>query len=179
MVSSVNPIKSAIQFAKKSGSFLLRQSTDPHALLGYQAIGRELVTQLPQVTSIFVPVGSGATLLGISQSLPSSVKIFAVQSAANPTISQLLDSDFTPEPTLLTDALSVKYLPLKNRVLNAITGAFTVNNSSLLAASKYLTDNNIITSFEGALALAGYLKAKSKKAPTGDFPVILLTGSLR
>lgn len=177
------PISSSIKFSKKNSAYLLRQSTDPVALIGYQQISQEIKEQLPQVTSIFIPVGSGTTLLGISQQLPRNVKIFAIQSAANCPIAKKFDPSFESEEELLTDALSAKFLPQKNEVINTIENsngsAFVVQNSEIISANNFFQDKQIETSLEGALALAGLFKAKKNNIGIGDYPLILLTGAKR
>ena len=177
------PISQAIKFSKKNHAYLLRQSTDPVALNGYSQIGQEIIEELPQTTSVFIPIGSGTTLLGISQNLPSSVKIFGAQSAANCPISKNFDKNFIPETRLITDALSVKFIPQKNKIINAIKKsdgfAFTIQNESIISADQFLESKNIITSLEGSLAYAAFKKAKQNNFDVGDFPVILLTGAKR
>jgi threonine dehydratase len=168
--TSNKPVSDAFKFAKNTGAYFLRQSTDPIALLGYQQIGKELVLQCPKITSLFVPVGSGTTLLGISQTLPKSVKIFAVQPASYCPIASHFDKNFTPETTTVTDALSAKLLPLKSKVISACFSGIVVQDLEV--------KNIIDTSPEGNLAYAGYLKA-IKNHPVGDYPVILLTGAKR
>lgn len=174
IITSPQPISDAFKFAQKNHSYFLRQSTDPTALLGYQQIAIELIDQLPQISSIFIPVGSGTTLLGISQKLPSTVKVFAVQPASHCPISSYFDKNFVPEPETVTDALSVKSLPLKNQVIAAI------NKSHGLGI---VVQNNDIgnTSFspESGLALAGYHKAVKTGMEIGNYPVILFTGAKR
>jgi threonine dehydratase len=144
------PISESIKFSKKNHSYLLRQSTDPSALVGYQEIGKELMNQLPQITSIFVPVGSGTTLLGISQALPSSVKIYAIQPASNCPLSKFFDSDFQPESENITDALSVKFLPLKSQIISAIKNSdgtgLIIQNSEILKAQELLKSNVVYSS---------------------------------
>ena len=165
---SDQPISDAFKFAKLNHAYFLRQSTDPIALLGYQEIGKEIILQCPQITSLFVPVGSGTTLLGISQALPKSVKIFAVQPASHCPIASHFDKDFTPETETVTDALGAKLLPLKHQVISACFSGVVVQNSDV--------KNTLDTSPEGNLAYAGYLKVQHL---AGDFPVILLTGTKR
>lgn len=167
---SPQPISSAFKFAKQNNAYLLRQSTDPVAIEGYSQIGKELIGQLPQITSIFIPVGSGTTLVGISLALPKSVKIFAVQPASYCPIASHFDKNFTPETETVTDALGAKLLPLKNKILSAATSGIVVQNNQV--------ENFIDTSPEGNLAYAGYLKAQ-KNSEIGDYPVILLTGTTR
>lgn len=183
IIFSNKPISDAFKFSKKTNAFYLRQSTDPSALIGYQNIGKEILSQLPQVSSIFIPVGSGTTLVGIASSLPSTVKIFAVQPASHAPISSFFDKNFTPETRSVTDALTVKLLPLKPKVITAITGSngsgLVVQDKEVINAQKELIDGNIFTSPEGALALAGFQKAKQQGLDLGQFPVILFTGANR
>lgn len=183
IILSKKPISDAIKFAKKNNYYLLRQSTDPSALIGYQQIAIEILKDLPKITSIFIPVGSGTTLLGITQKLPLSTKIFAIQSAANCPISKYFDTNFIPENRLITDALSAKIIPQKNKIISAIQksngSGFTIQNESILLANQFLELKNIITSLEGSLALAGYQKAIKNNIEVGEFPVILLTGAKR
>jgi len=183
IIFSPQPISDAIKFSKTNNVYLLRQSTDPSALDGYSQITDDLLSQIPQITSIFIPIGSGTTLLGISQKLPKTVKIFGAQSSANPTISKLFDNQFTPENRLITDALSVKFLPQKKEVINTIKNSqgncFTLQNEAIIYASSYLESKGIVTSLEGALAFTAYQKAIKNKIEVGEYPVILLTGAKR
>jgi threonine synthase len=182
VITSLKPISDAFKYAKKNQAYFLRQSTDPIALLGYQEIAVELISQLPQITSIFIPVGSGTTLLGISQKLPQNVKIFAVQPASNCPIAKHFDTTYISETSSITDALTVKMLPLKNQVIQAISQSqgfgIVVQNQEVIDTQKYLIDHQINTSPESALALSGYFKANTLYDP-GAYSVILLTGAAR
>ena len=163
------PISDAFKFSKNNAYFL-RQSTDSIAMIGYQSIATELLVQCPQISSIFIPVGSGTTLLGISKILPSSVKIFAVQPASHCPIASHFDNNFIPESQTKTDALSVKFLPLKNEVISACYSGIVVQDDDI--------SNEINASAEANLAFAGYQKAKITH-DVGNFPVILVTGAKR
>lgn len=177
------PISESVKFSKKNHAYLLRQSTDPSALIGYQEIGKEITLEIPQITSLFVPTGSGTTLLGTSQALNPSVKIYAIQPASNCPLSKYFDSNFKPETENVTDALSAKYLPLKSQIITTIKNSngtgLIVQNSDILEAQKILKTNKIETSYEGALAFAGYQKAVKNNLNMGNYPVILLTGCQR
>jgi threonine synthase len=180
--TTAKPISDAFKFAKLHHSYLLRQSTDKIALTGYKQIGKELILQLPEITSLFVPVGSGTTLLGISQILSPIVKLFGVQPAAHCPIASDFDKNFTAEIVSQTDALSVKSLPLKYQVISAIKNSngsgIVIQDDDVIKCQKLLSNRGINTSAEGALALAGYYKAK-KSLDLGNFPIILLTGVRR
>ncbi len=180
IIKSSQAISQAIKFSKANHSYLLRQSTDPVAQLGYGEIAKELLIQLPQITSIFIPVGSGTTLLGISKILPKNVKIFAVQPASNPTICSVFSPNYTPESETITDALSVRYLPLKKEIIQNIKAhqgsGIIVSNQEVIHSLNYLKDFN--TGPESALTFAGYLQVKNN-FKIGNFPVILLSGTKR
>ena len=180
---SNQPISESIKFSKKNHSYLLRQSTDPSALIGYQEIGKELMNELPKITSIFIPVGSGTTLLGISQALISSVKIYAIQPASSCPLSKFFDLNYQPETENITDALSAKYLPLKSQIISTIKNSggtgLIIQNDEILEAQKILESNKIKTSLEGALAFAGFKKATKNNLNIGSYPVIILTGCQR
>lgn len=182
VITTHQPISSAFKFAKDNHAYFLRQSTDPIALTGYATIGQEIIDELPQVSSIFIPVGSGTTLLGISQKLPENVKIFAIQPACHCPIASFFDHQFTTESNTITDSLSAKLLPLKNRIIDTINqsggSGIVVQNLDVVQQLQFLKENNISTSSEGALALAGYQKAR-RIFDIGNYPVILLTSSYR
>lgn len=180
IVTSLKPISDAIKFSKANHSYLLRQSTDITAQVGYGEIAKEILSELPQITSIFIPVGSGTTLLGISKILPDNVKIYAIQPASNPTICNSFITHYTLESKTITDSLSVKYLPLKREIITAIekhggTGII-VNNSDAINSLEYIKQFH--ASPESALTLAGFFQAQ-KSFEIGDYPVILLTGTKR
>ena len=177
------PISQAIKFSKTNSSYLLRQSTDPLAIKAYSQIGKEIIDQLPQVSSIFVPVGSGATFLGIRQAIPQNIKMFAIQSAANPTLAKYFDKKYKPESINITDALTVKTLPLRQQLISSLKQtdslALAIQNDDILLAQKELLFQSITTSNEGALALAGLHKAQKMSLNIGQNPLIILTGALR
>jgi threonine dehydratase len=170
VVITPSPNSLAYKFAKANHAYLLRQSTDPIAQVGYSAITSEILSQLPSVSSIFVPVGSGTTLLGIAKNLPPSVKLFAVKPA----------SFCGQETETITDALSVKLTPLKSLVLKAVKNhqgaVIFAKNNQVINTLTVLDQHQVHTSPEGALALAGYYQIQPS-LDVGNFPVVLLTGT--
>jgi len=179
------PISSSFKQSKESGSYLLRQSTDPVALKAYSQIGSEIKKQLPQITSIFIPTGSGATLIGLSQTLPKTCKIIACQSAANPTIAKFFDKNYRPEKENPCDALTVKTLPLKDQIIDTIKKskgtALALQKQQIQDADNLLKKSKVNQlSLESSLALAGLFKAQSLDPNlVGDCPLILCTGIKR
>lgn len=183
IISTHQPISQAFKFSKSQNAYFLRQSTDPFSLIGYQNIAKEILNQNAEISSIFIPVGSGTTLLGISQILPTHIPIFAIQPAANPTITSKFNNPFVPEKQLITDALSVKYLPQKLNIINAIkksngTG-LTIQNQQIKLSHQFLIKHHINCSLEGGLTLAGLTLAKKLNLNIGKNPIILITGVQR
>ncbi|MFA6603022.1 MAG: pyridoxal-phosphate dependent enzyme, partial [Candidatus Shapirobacteria bacterium] len=139
--------------------------------------------QFPQVTSLIMPVGSGTTLLGISDTLLPTVKLIAAQPASNAPISSHFDSNFNPETVTITDALGVKMLPLKAQIIDLLTrrgGGVVVENNQTLLAAAWLKENALNASAETALCLAGLWKLRASQSDLlGSNPLILVTGCKR
>lgn len=174
-IISDKPISDAFKYAKKNNAYLIRLSTNPLSLIGYQEITKEVLKQLPQTDGIFVPAGSGATALGIAS---VHKNVFIVQPASYCPLASQYDKEFTPEKENITDALSAKLLPLKKEIVTKIKNGIVVQNEDIKNANLFLEKNNIKTSPEGALALAGYFKYTKNKKQI-KYPVILLTGAKR
>jgi len=182
IISSSKPISSAFQYSQTHHAYNLRQSTDPVAYIGYNQIGQEIISQLPQVSSIFIPVGSGTTLYSIAQSTPKQVLIYAVQPANNPTIASFFDKNYSPENFSSTDSLSVKFTPLKQKIiklLKARGGGLVINDNFIQQQLTTLNNLSIKTCPESAMAIAGLKKAKQLKIDIGQFPVVIFTGTKR
>ena len=174
-IISDKPISDAFKYAKSNNSYLIRLSTN-NLSSNYKKIAQEVLRQIPNITDIFIPCGSGATALNIKKSLPSKINLFIVQPASHCPLASSYDPSYIPETKTITTALGVKYLPLKKEILQTIKKGIVVQNNEVIKAKKFLEKNNIQTSPEGALALAGYFKNKKK---TKSYPVILLTGKKR
>ena len=184
LIKTPRPISQSFVFAKQKHAYNLRQSTDPLALVGYQQIGQEIISQLPLATSIFIPVGSGTTLLGISQSLPSNIKIIGVQPACYSSLASAYSFPIAQETTTLTDSLSVKFHPLKNQIHQAVTRhqgtIITASVDQNIAANQILLGHQLSLAPEVGLALAAMLRLRQLSPNlVEDYPVIISTGRQR
>lgn len=195
---SKRPLSDSIKLAKKNNFYHLRSSTDPRGSIGYQRIAEEILgdwgnppsprlqrtSQGNQegINSIFIPVSSGTTLVGISEgfnrqgSLP---QIHAVQTTKVNTIAKHFDQEFTPTKTSLADALVAKFTPRKKQIIGFIRESkgwgWVIDDKEILKADEWFKNRGIETSFEGGAALAGIWKAKQNGWKLGK-TVCLLTG---
>ncbi|MBI5729320.1 MAG: PLP-dependent lyase/thiolase, partial [Candidatus Magasanikbacteria bacterium] len=79
-----NPKQTAQQFATTKKAVLLRQSTEPLALLGYHELAEELA-KIGNLAAVFVPTSSGTTAQGLAESfakLNLNPQIHIVQTTA-------------------------------------------------------------------------------------------------
>jgi len=178
----------SIKFAKRNNFFHLRSSADPRGTIGYQEIAKEILEDRGnqggwgQINSIFIPVSSGTTLVGINEGFGRQgflPQIHAVQTTAINSIARLFDRDFRPSKTSLADSLVARTTPRRKQLIGIITKSkgfgWVIANDEIIEASQWLEGRKLLTSFEGAAALAGIWKARKKNWQLGKV-VCLLTG---
>ncbi len=170
----------ASRFAKENTYYNLRPSLNQFGSIGYQTIAFELLIKDEQISDI--PVSSGVNFLGIYQGFKQAnflPRLHLCQSASICPLAGLYDRDFVPEDSNLASALVAKQSPLKPQIISALDDSkgtgWVVGNDQILAASRFLQEKGIVTSFEGALAYACCQKAKQKEPLKGK-AVCLLTG---
>ncbi len=176
------PISAAIKYAKENHAANLRQSTDPNAIFGYEAIAGELENQISKIDAVFLPVSSGATLVGIASGfkkigyLPS---FHMVQTEAVHPLSSLFDQNFRKKKESLADAIVAKFTHHEDEILKIVKKSngfgWVISNHEMIAARKWLVSHNLNCSYEGAATLAALWKAK-KVGYEYKKPVCILTG---
>lgn len=182
IIESKTPVKEAFRLSQKTGVVNLRQSLQDDSLYGYETIAYELAEELPEIDSVFIPVSSATILTGIGrgfEKLGMNVSLHAVQSQSVNTVAGIFDSDFTAKDTSIADAIVARYTPRKDQATDIIKksrgSGWVVGDEEIIASHNYLKKNAIATSYEGAMALAGYRKSV-KKGNVYRSCVILLTG---
>lgn len=137
---------------------------DPIVIAGQGTVGSEIISQLPVVTHIFVPVGGGGLLAGVARAakaLKPSVTIIGVESAGSDCMRQALrkGSRITLDTVdTFADGVAVKQAgrytyELAQRYVDSV---ITVTNEQICDAIKTVYDEtrNIVEP-AGALAVAG------------------------
>jgi len=77
----------AEQYTHKSRGFLLNDATNPHVPAGTATIAIEIINQLPDVTSIWVPMGDTALIRGIASAakyVRADVRVVGLQAERAP-----------------------------------------------------------------------------------------------
>ncbi len=173
------PLSGSIRFARRYNFPHLRQSISSWARYGFQSLGEELKMEInPEV--IFFPVSSGTTLLGVSDIWRSTKKkpVFVlVQTAGHCPLARHLVSCPPAEPNDLATALVARYIPNEREILALIKKygqAVVVTNTEIMEAWRWLKQGGIITSFEGAAAVAAARQIKADQH--WQRSVCLLTG---
>lgn len=185
------PLTKSLEFAKETGAHHLRQATDPVATVGYRKIAYEIAeqTNITDDTAIFVPVSSGTAFVGIYEGFSELMQkdtiqklpaMHAVQTQKIHPIAADFDTDFVRKSRSVVDAIVPPLDPPRKEqvqdIIRTTNGSgWVAIDTDVLKADEWLNDNNVETSYEGALALAGYWKAIQSNHAIKQ-PVILLTG---
>jgi len=179
---SRRPVSDAVKFAKEKKIPNLRPSGSSFGPEGFQTIAFELAINQGYLGDLFLPVSSGVSLKGIYEGfkkLGFLPRLHACQSTAVCPIARAFDKDFVPEKESLTDSLVAKFTPLQHEVIRILKesrgGGWVINKAEVREAAEKLEKEGITTSNEGALALAGYYKAREKGWGL-EKTVCLLTG---
>lgn len=192
-----NPKKTAQQFATTEKATLLRQSTEPRALLGYHELAQEL-SKIENLAAVFVPTSSGTTALGLAQGfakLNLHPQIHIVQTTAcHPIVEYIMTQAPDKQggrnvaPLLamtqksLADAIVDKIAYRKSSVAEVIknshgNGWIATNNEITEAIKLIKTTADITISPNSALSVAGLAKA-IKNGWQWTAPVVcLITGA--
>ncbi len=175
---SKKPLSDAFKYSKEKNITLLRGSKDKYAIEGFKTISKEI--ENIRADSIFIPVSSGTTLYGISKSLSSNCQIHLVQTSKINTLSKFYDNDFIKEDNSLCDSIVARVTERKKKVIDVIKKSrgwgWTIQNEEIKKAQEQLIKNDIFTSPEGALTVAG-LKKALKKGYKFNRVILLFTGS--
>jgi len=178
---SDRPIQ-ALHIAERNGNWSLRQSTDPHAPSGYDSLAEELSTT-DNLEAVYVGASSGTTALGLINTfarMNKDVKVNIVQTEACHSIADEFDKDFQDKPSSIAGAIVDKVGHRRNEIIEKMEkgagSGFVVSDEIILEAISRLNGAGIKATPNGALALAGLLKASKKGYKTDKAVVCILGG---
>lgn len=158
----------AKQYAEKEGLVFIHPYDDFHVIAGQGTIAREILQQHPDpLQAIFVPVGGGGLIAGISvyvKFLRPEIKVIGVEPEDTPTLYTALKQQqraILEQVGLFADGVAVKQIGEKPFELASkyVDEVILVSNDELCAAIKDIfEDTRAIAEPAGALALAGVKK---------------------
>lgn len=176
------PVSEAIRFAKEKGFKNLRPSVDPGGVEGYQTLAFEIFKDFGKIDDVFIPVSSATCLVGMAKGfkiLGLFPRIHACQSTKIFSIAGEFDKDFLKTATSLAGALVAKVTPRKKEAVGIIKqsggSGWVIGDGEIRTAMEWQGKQGLVTSEEGALALAGIWKARKRGWRLGK-TICLLTG---
>ncbi len=182
----------AQSYSSRPGIYFLNDATDPDLPAGPATIGLEILAQLPDVATIYVPMGDTALIRGVGatiRQLKPNVKIIGVQAERAPSYYLSWKAGRTiPTDTCdtIADGLATRTPEPDNveKIRDLVDDVILVTEEEMLDAIRLLhSRGNLIAEPAGAAATAAYIKssATSRAAvsatPQSGPAVLLLTGA--
>lgn len=184
-----NPKQGALNFEKNSGAKLLRGSTDPLALVGYQGLADELA-KIENLAAVFVPSSSGTCAEGLYlgfKNLKLSPQIHIVQTNfCHPLAEEVYFQKGQPMPDetaehslagAIVDVVGRRRAAVATAVIETGGGGWIANDNEIKKAieiAKQTTDNDL--SPNSALSVVGLQKAVAAGFTWNGPVVCLITG---
>ena len=174
----------AVQYAQRTGAFFLNDASDPDLPAGAATIGTEIVSQLPDVRAVWVPMGDTALIRAVASAvkhLRPQARIIGVQAEqAAAYYLSWKSGKVTATETCRTiaDGLATK-TPLAQNVAairELVDDVRLVSENAMLDAVRLLLmSEHVLAEPAGAATTAAWLESDDKGAIG---PVVLLvTGS--
>jgi len=159
----------ALDIAKKTGGTLIHAFDDQKIMAAQGVIGLEILSDLPDVDEIYLPIGGGGLAAGVLRAVKTknpNVKIIGVQSKACPSMKasreagnlQTLESKQT-----IADGVSVKTPgELTFKIVNELIDDIVVVDDSQIIKTMFLLmeRTKMVVEPAGAISLAYLLEAK-------------------
>ncbi|CAB1254557.1 L-threonine ammonia-lyase [Ruminococcaceae bacterium BL-6] len=104
----------ALQLQEESGAVLIHPFDDDDVIAGQGTIGLEILSQLPDVEAVIVPVGGGGLISGVAfaiKSLKPECKVYGVQACGAPSMLNSLRNhqvETLPGVSTIADGIAVK-----------------------------------------------------------------------
>lgn len=179
---SQRPLQALFNLLKGESVVSLRQSNDPSALDGYTELARELA-QTPDLDAVFVATSSGTAAQAIGEYFIKENKhaeIHIVQTTSTAPFARTWNDEEENEEPSLADAIVDKIAHRKDPLLKAVSATggkgWIASNKLIEQAMTLMSKAGIETTPNGALGLAGLIKALSKGKVFRGAVVCIVTG---
>lgn len=164
-------VKAALKISKTKKIEFIHPFDDQYTIAGQGTIGQEILETEEEYDAIFLPVGGGGLLAGVSAWVAQhtrKVKIYGVEVEDSACLLEAIKFDKRVrlrEVGLFADGVAVEQIGKNNFdvIKECVDGVITVSVDEVCAAVKDIfEDTRVLSEPAGALALAG-LKKYSKK----------------
>ncbi len=172
----------ARELQQEKGYTFVHPFEDPMVIAGQGTLGLEMLTQVPQLNSIIVPIGGGGLISGISlavKALNPQCKIIGVQSDQVPAVKDLRTKHSTPMQRILTiaDGIAVKNpskIIYEQYISQLVDEIVTVSDQEICEAIVFLMERSkSVVEGSGAAGLAALF---NRKLNVGEHCGVLLCG---
>lgn len=163
--------KHARKLEEESGDAFIHAFDDPDVIAGQGTIGLEIIESLKNVEAVFVPVGGGGLISGVSTAIKERnprIKIVGVQSRSAPSMSLSLKKGTVVETgsgQTIADGIAIKKVGelTFEMVKKYVDEIISVDDNEIEEALLLLTERKrIVVEGAGAAGLAGLFKRKKK-----------------
>ncbi len=152
------------KLTEESGRTFIHPYNDPLVIAGQGTIGKEILEQLPQVTHVFIPVGGGGLIAGISgyiKQIAPHIMVIGVEPEDAATLHTSLKENkriILNHVGVFADGVAVRQLGENSYAIakQYVDATITVSNDQICAAIKQIfEETRTIVEPAGALAVAG------------------------
>ncbi len=179
---SERPLQALFNLIKGESAVSLRQSNDPSALDGYTELARELA-QTPDLDAVFIATSSGTAAQAIGEYFIKENKhaeIHIVQTTSTAPFAKTWSNGEDDDAPSLADAIVDKIAHRKEPLLKVISATrgrgWIASNELIERAMGLMSKAGIETTPNGALGLAGLIKALSKGKIFRGAVICIVTG---
>ena len=175
----------ARELEKTHGYIFVHAFEDPYVIAGQGTLGLEIMSQIPQLTSIVVPIGGGGLISGIAsaaKALNPSVRIVGVVSDQTPAMMDLKKHRAVEERkriSTIAEGIAVKNPSPKmyeTYISPLVDEIVSVNDNDIAQAIVFLMEKaKTVTEGAGAAAMAAVL-SKGEALKLGARSCVLLCG---
>jgi threonine dehydratase len=171
---------------KETGRLFVHPFEDPLVMAGQGTIGLEILAELPDVSTIIVPIGGGGLISGIAAAVREThpqVRIIGVETAAAPAVHFSLKKGRlmeTPTATSLADGIAVKRPgEAAFRIIRALVDEVVLVEEEEIAQAivVLLERGKLLVEGAGAVSLAALLHDRAD-CPAGKTVCLLSGGNI-
>jgi threonine dehydratase len=172
------------ELAKKENKIIIPAFEDLDVISGQGTVGLEIMEDLENVDEVYVPVGGGGLIAGISVAIKSinpRVKIIGVESTAFPTMKKSISTNKitkAKEGYTIADGISIK-TPGKltfEIVKKNVDRIVLIDDSAIVKTMFLLMERSKIVSEPAGAAALAYLISKKKSSERDKNLVSIISG---